>query len=37
MDPRNPSNKQKIDRNIKENIRGNFRVFQDSDGNGEPD
>ncbi|MCI0715361.1 MAG: hypothetical protein L0Y77_03445 [Chlorobi bacterium] len=37
MNPMNPNNKQKIDRNIKENIRGNFRVFQDNDGNGEPD
>jgi hypothetical protein len=37
MNPMNPNNKHKIEKNIRENIKGNFRAFQDNDGNGEPD
>ena len=37
MDPNDPSNRSKIDNNIKENIKANFKAFKDNDKNGIPD
>lgn len=37
LDPRNPSNSNDIDNNIKNNINHNFKAFKDDDRNGLPD
>jgi hypothetical protein len=37
MNPFDPNNKSRIEKNIRDNIRGNFRVFRDDNGDGEPD
>ncbi len=37
MDPNDPANRSEIDKNIKENIKANFKAFKDTDKNGLPD
>jgi hypothetical protein len=37
LDPREPSNSNDIDNNIKDNINNNFKAFKDNDRNGLPD
>jgi len=37
LDPRDPSNSNDIDNNIKNNINQNFKAFRDNDRNGVPD
>lgn len=37
LDPREPSNSNDIDNNIKDNINNNFKAFKDNDKNGLPD
>lgn len=37
LDPREPSNMNDIDNNIKDNIKNNFKAFKDNDKNGVPD
>jgi hypothetical protein len=37
LDPRDPSNENNIDNNIKDNINNNFKAFKDNDKNGIPD
>jgi hypothetical protein len=37
MNPDDPQNRNEIEHNIMENIRQNFRAFQDNDKNGKPD
>lgn len=37
MDPSDPGNRSKIDDNIKNNIKANFKAFKDNDKNGIPD
>ena len=37
MDPNSPGNHDKIDNNIKDNIKANFKAFKDDDKNGIPD
>jgi hypothetical protein len=37
MDPNDPASRSEIDKNIKENIKANFKAFKDTDKNGQPD
>lgn len=37
IDPSDPNNRNTIDNNIKDNIKGNFKAFKDNDKNGIPD